>query len=36
MILIDIREFGLSAPAEKVADHFGFTVDKVGTGAALK
>jgi len=38
VILIDIREFGLSAPAEKVADHFGFTVDKVvaRVQAALK
>ncbi|HPN83113.1 MAG TPA: hypothetical protein PLM00_06945, partial [Spirochaetota bacterium] len=29
--LIDIREFGLSAPAEKVAEHFGFTADKVAS-----
>ena len=28
-ILIDIEDFGLSAPAEQVADHFGFTADKV-------
>jgi len=32
-VLIDIREFGLSAPAEQVAEHFGFTADKVAMRA---
>ncbi|MDR2734558.1 MAG: transketolase [Spirochaetota bacterium] len=28
-LLIDIQEFGLSAPAEEVAEHFGFTAEAV-------
>jgi transketolase len=36
--LVDIREFGLSAPADKIAEHFGFTKDKLvaRVKAALK
>jgi transketolase len=28
-LLIDIQEFGLSAPAEKLAEHFGFTAEAI-------
>jgi transketolase len=28
-VCIDIEEFGLSAPAEQIAEHFGFVADKV-------
>jgi transketolase len=28
-LLIDIQEFGMSAPAEQVAEHFGFTAEQV-------